>query len=122
MGCQPGDFAYDHFNLPPGFMWLAWWFADQWIVAFLHTDCLRGKHISMMIFARIHIYDSAERLYAPINLTSSIWQYIIATQPTLGFYDIHGIGLQNVFTLDFGLFQSSNTQLKGSQIPVTYAL
>ena len=29
---------------------------------------------------------------------------------------------QNVFALDFGLFQSSNTQLKGSQIPVTYGL
>ena len=22
MGCQPGDFAYDHFNLPPGFVWV----------------------------------------------------------------------------------------------------
>ena len=20
VGCQPGDFAYDHFNLPPGFV------------------------------------------------------------------------------------------------------
>ena len=29
---------------------------------------------------------------------------------------------QNVFALDFGLFQSSNTQLKGSQIPVTDGL
>ena len=22
VGCQPGDFAYDHFNLPPGFVWV----------------------------------------------------------------------------------------------------
>ena len=22
MGCQPCDFAYDHFNLPPGFVWV----------------------------------------------------------------------------------------------------
>ena len=22
MGCQPGDFAYDHFNLPPGFVYM----------------------------------------------------------------------------------------------------
>ena len=22
MGCQPGDFAYCHFNLPPGFVWV----------------------------------------------------------------------------------------------------
>ena len=21
VGCQPGDFAYGHFNLPPGFVW-----------------------------------------------------------------------------------------------------
>ena len=22
VGCQPGNFAYDHFNLPPGFVWV----------------------------------------------------------------------------------------------------
>ena len=22
VGCQPGDFAYGHFNLPPGFVWV----------------------------------------------------------------------------------------------------
>ena len=22
LGCQPGDFAYGHFNLPPGFVWV----------------------------------------------------------------------------------------------------
>ena len=22
VGCQPGDFAYDHFNIPPGFVWV----------------------------------------------------------------------------------------------------
>ena len=22
VGRQPGDFAYDHFNLPPGFVWV----------------------------------------------------------------------------------------------------
>ena len=22
MGCQPGDFAYGHFNIPPGFVWV----------------------------------------------------------------------------------------------------
>ena len=22
MGCQPGDFAYGHFNVPPGFVWV----------------------------------------------------------------------------------------------------
>ena len=21
VGCQPGDFAYGHFNIPPGFVW-----------------------------------------------------------------------------------------------------
>ena len=25
MGCQPGNFAYDHFNLPPGFVWVYIW-------------------------------------------------------------------------------------------------
>ena len=22
VSCQPGDFAYGHFNLPPGFVWV----------------------------------------------------------------------------------------------------
>ena len=22
VGCQPGDFAYGHFNIPPGFVWV----------------------------------------------------------------------------------------------------